>query len=217
MNVFDALILRAARLRSVRAAAPSFCIKLHIQTSREKIKALSPLWDKTSDPAVPPKLTHSARSFRVLHTRRPDNGCGPRQPLLSSCRSLCPRKSIRRKVLCRDPTTHGSLKGDPTGYSSCSSVYFDCFALYVANGQMSICKLHNYFRRIKGLKRKISNFPSTPLLSVSRSKRNGPAAFCGRPVGRLRIIQLLPGKGKLRSALWCSWCWGQRWYPWHPW
>ena len=42
MNVFDALILRAARLRSVRAAAPSFCIKLHIQTSREKIKSPVP-------------------------------------------------------------------------------------------------------------------------------------------------------------------------------
>ena len=90
-----------------------------------KEKSPVPRLGQDLHPAVPPKLAHSAPSLRVLHTRRHGNGCGSRQRLLriGRSRSLCPRKSIRRNVLCRDPTIHGSLKGDRTGYSSCSSVY----------------------------------------------------------------------------------------------
>ena len=44
-----------------------------------------------------------------------------------------------------DDTIHGSLKGDLTRYSSCSSVLLDCFALYEAAAEMSTVILHKSF------------------------------------------------------------------------
>ena len=63
---------------------------------------------------------HSAHTSN--NARSPDNGRSPRLAT-RHCRSLCPRKAIHTGRLCCDPTIHSSLKGDRTGYSSCSSVY----------------------------------------------------------------------------------------------
>ena len=103
-------------------------------------------------PAVPPELTPKRPlDPETIISAATGNGCGPRQKLLAGWRSPCPHKSIRRKVLCRDPTTHDSLKGCLTGYSSCSTV---CCSLVVLHYMRpaGICQplfLTNYHHKAK--------------------------------------------------------------------
>ena len=82
-------------------------------------------------PAVPPKLTPKRPlDPETIISAATGNGCGPRQKLLTMRRSPCPHKSIHRKVLCRELTIHGSLKGCLAGYSSCSTVCWCLIALH---------------------------------------------------------------------------------------
>ena len=102
-------------------------------------------------PAVPPKLTPKRPlDPETIISAAAGNGCGPRQKLLAMRRSPCPPKSIRRKVLCRDPTIHGSLKGCLTGYSSCSTVCWCLIALHYMRPAV-ICQplfLTNYHYKV---------------------------------------------------------------------
>jgi len=77
--------------------------------------------------------------FRVLHTRRPDNGCGPRRSLLV-CTFAPPSPVHSPKAPCRDPTARGSLKGCPPGYYSDSSVFL--IVLHYMRGRL-VCQVQN--------------------------------------------------------------------------
>lgn len=86
---------------------------------------LSTKWDKTKlscgttqIDALRPLL------FAYHHTRRPDNGCGPRRSLLTFRCSLRPHKAIPSQSSHRDPTIRGSLQGLSKRYYSYSLVCF---------------------------------------------------------------------------------------------
>lgn len=110
-------------------------------------KAPSQFWDKTSDPAVPPKLTQMRPLVsRTMIRAALVTGAGPVRGYWARGRSLCPRKSIRRNVLCRDPTIRGSLKGDRnrlllllTGFD------LKLFTLYALGGRLSTTNPRKFF------------------------------------------------------------------------
>lgn len=73
-------------------------------------------------------------------------GAGPVRGYWARGRSLCPRKAIRRNVLCRDPTIRSSLKGDRnrlllllTGFN------LKLFTLYVRGGRLSTTYLQKFY------------------------------------------------------------------------
>ena len=93
---------------------------------RGKRKKPCPSLGQDFRPAVPPKLTHSAHSLRahsMLHARRPDNGCGPRRPLLSACAVRSALTSpFTARFSAAIPPPAALFIGGPVSYSSCSLV-----------------------------------------------------------------------------------------------
>lgn len=73
-------------------------------------KALSHIWDKTLNPAVPPKLPDKPTArFLYLHISRSDNGYGTRRRY-SQTLSCRPHKSIRCTLPCGISTDNRSLQ-----------------------------------------------------------------------------------------------------------
>ena len=82
-------------------------------------------------------------------------GAGPVRGYWARGRSLCPRKAIRRNVLCRDPTIRSSLKGDRNrllllliGFN------LKLFTLYVRGGRLSTTYLQKFYPDDRKQKRK---------------------------------------------------------------